>query len=232
MTFSELVLEARKVVHDARTNTGTLITSASEDGIRWSSASLQSICKGALAEMLRTFLSLGLSNLVNKSVQYRILPATISSGGAGYSKLTFSDGTPKMYRIVKIQELGNADAIYDFAEQEKFFSKRYRLAQGDEVDKVFTQFWDEDESKIIDAILPLVTEDVTVQVIIYIPLAEIYTLASTVELPFVDIDDLIYDYIQKEAYRKEFNLIGYKNVVEAISYKLQELTIELQRDNR
>ena len=61
MTFKVLVLETRLRLHDYREKGGLPITNPLQDGIRWSSSQVQSLCKGALSNMLRTFS--GLKNI-------------------------------------------------------------------------------------------------------------------------------------------------------------------------
>ena len=71
MTFPEFVLSVRGRLWDIRARDGSLITVATQDGIRYPASEMLNLCKAALLEMLRTFRALNLRELVDEATVYR-----------------------------------------------------------------------------------------------------------------------------------------------------------------
>lgn len=243
MTFSEFVLESRKRLHDYRNSNMEVITDASKDGIRFTSEQLQSICKGALQEMLRTFRALKLDNYIHTEVQHQFMDCEIASGSGVLNNIT--DGFQKIKRI----QADDISVIYDYIEPEEFFSKKWRTAILDVVtpssgsctvkeiqaigEAWFTVTWDAANKKPIINTLPLPSAKIeNCKAVVVYPLNAFFTLASTTDLPFIDIDDIMLDYAEKQARQIDHNNQQVDLVMKTIQNKLGELSLELQKRNR
>lgn len=231
MTFSEFVLKSRKRLHDLRGATGTVITDAATDGIRWSSDSLQELCIGALQEMLRTFRALGLTDYIHVEVQTRIVPCKIEAATGIVKDLPA--GYLRLHRIQAVYRT----QIYDPKDADTFFSKKWRTAGGSSDEGIeecwFTTVFDTDDQELVTHALPVPTADLeNCQAIIVLGLESFYTLASTEELPFLGINDLMLDYVEKQAHQEDHDDPYVKLVTQTITTKLQELKLELQTSNR
>lgn len=231
MTFSEFVLKSRKRLHDLRTANGAIITDAATDGIRWSSDSLQELCIGALQEMLRTFRALKLDNYIHVEVQTRIVACKIESATGLVIDL------PDDYlRVTRIQEPTRSN-IYDWKDPETFFSKKW-LTAGSTDDEAIEERWltsvfDTDDKVLKTYVTPIPTSDIeNCSAIVTLGLEDFYTLASTEDLPFLGINDLMLDYVEKQARQEDHDDQFRQIVTGTITTKLQELQLELQTSNR
>ena len=231
MLFKELILEARKRLHDIRRADMVLITDSTEDGIRWSSAQLQQVVKGALQEMLRTFRSRKrLGKFINNAVQNQIIDIKILA-----STGLVTDLPAGYYKIHRLQ-LQQKDLIYTEVSVDKFAAKDWELAKQSATvvddlcaidERWFLPYWDATTKTIKIKTLPLPTVDVNGKAYVTQQPTELFTIASTVELPFVDVDDIILDFIEKNASQIEDNFSQVKLLVETIQLKLKELVDEL-----
>jgi len=222
MLFKDFVLEVRKRLQDMRKADGTLITVATEDGIRWSSDVLTSVCSGQLMECLRTFSAMKLRPWINEAAQYQ----NISSGAkitAGTGVINV--GTIVFSKILNIQEKATPTRIYEFIEQELFFDMRYKTQDIDGA--YYSYFYDTNVNKVQAQVLPPPAMDIDIAIVVKVPLDSIYTLDSTIVLPFIDITDLLIDYAEMEARRIEGNTGAAKDLQAIIDFKLKELASEL-----
>jgi len=194
LTFSEFVLSARERLHDLRDASGVVITDASKDGIRWTSVLLQKVCISALHEMSRALIGLKLTNHYNESALTRLpVPCTIKKTTG---IIEFAD-PDKIYKVLRIQEAGDRSAIYDPVSSEDFFSNRYRSTYVNE--KFFTAYFNEDTKKVEHRSSKISASDISAEAVIKVQLDTFYTLASTDDMPFMDIEDLMLDYVEKDA---------------------------------
>lgn len=236
MTFSQLVILARKRLHDYREATGAIITDASKNGIRWSSSELQAVCKGALQEMLRTFRAMGLHDYIHVDVQHQRIVVTLkqSSGLVDGLPAVPGDGFIRVERITS-PDLGT---IYYRVKHREFDSKRWRITAADSNDTdltegVFISFWDNASNTLKTTVYPLPAADIpNCMADIKVPLNSLFTITSTVELPFIDIDDIILDYIDLHGALIDHDTALAQSTRGIINTKLQELKLELQKSNR
>ena len=244
MTFPELVIKARYRLHDIRTADGAIITDAATDGIRWSSTQLTSLCKGAIHELLRTLrgfvardksqrVKSTLNNFINNSVQTQIVTCKIEKDSGNVSGLP-----DKFYKLHRLQA-PDFSLIYDEVDAEVFFSKKWRLLDISSIDECpiderwFCPVWDADKGKIVVKTIPILTEDITnVRAILTLPIDSLLTLTSTTDLPFVDLDDIILDFIERQGSIEEHNPQQAKYLMELITLKLGLIINELQESNR
>lgn len=242
MTFSGFMIEARYRLGDVRTPNGVIIDDATIDGIRWSSERLAILCKGAVHEMLRTFrgwvakdkkIKTPLNNFINNAVQTRIVSGlTIESGSGLLQGLTAN-----YYKLHRLQA-GDFGIIYDEVDAETFFSKRWRTLPMNELsqcaidERWFVPISDADGNIQIRTV-PMPADDITnVEAIITLPLDALLTVASTIELPFVDINDLLLDFVDKEASIIEHSPEQAKYLFGVINQKLGLIQNELQESVR
>ncbi len=220
MTFSELMLKARRRLQDIRDASGVLITDASKDGIRWTSVLLSDVLIEGLHDFSRTLIGLKLTNHYNESAFNRIQDCTIEKVTG---KVVFSV-PERIYKVVRLIEVADRTAIYDYVSPDDFFSNIYRSSYVDE--KFFTTVFD-DNTKLVEGLVSKISVDnIAARAINKINLDDLYTIESTVELPFVNINDLILDYIEKVARVIEHNPTQAQVVNQDIQFKLGLLTNE------
>ncbi len=232
MKFNELMIDSRGRLHDLRTPSGSLITNAVTDGIRWSADQLEKICRRSVEELTRTLRSRKLVNYLNQGLQVQLPSGTITAS-SGYGIVNIPSFNDVLYTVIRIQEIGESEAIYTYADPEEFFSIRDRLATvGDDseivsTDRRFTYLYDPENNKVVVVVLPIPSEEKNIQLIVHAGLEAIYTKASTIDLPFVGIDDLILDYVEREASAVQHDVGQVKLITELIQLKLQELNVEI-----
>jgi hypothetical protein len=230
MTFSELVLLARQRLHDYRDRNGSIITDATVDGIRWTSVDIQTLSKGALQEMLRTLRALKLENHINQAVQTQIVPVKLATSG-----LVTDIGTFIKITCIQPQSVTNGlKNIYYPVSPEEFFSKKYRTYDSSNEgieDKVFTVIYDITTKEFQVRYFPILVEEVEASAIVYKGLDAFYTMTETASLPFIEVDDLILDYIEKNGRSIEHSPEQSKEITQRIVNKLGELKIENSQNN-
>lgn len=232
MTFSDLVLKARRRLHDLRDGSGSVITDATKDGIRWTSNELADVCKTGLIELQRNLIALGLKRHINTAAQYQFVTCEIKVG-SGFGEVI---GLPDGFYDVKRLQTTDASKIYEWMEQDEFFGARYLMVEdsnGNFIDKrVFTMVYSEEANRMKVLTLPIPTPEVNnVQAIILKSLESLYDLESTDDLPFVNSFDLLLDYVEREARRIEHNPNQLKAVNDYINFKLRMLSNEIQRSD-
>lgn len=229
MTFSEFIIQLRYRLQDIRKADTSVITLATDDGIRWSSLVLQTIAKGAITEMLRTLSALKLNEYINTAIQFQVLPISINVEGG-------VEGLPDAYnKILSIIDEDNN--TYEFISQEKFFTNEYMSLDeengiGNTTNKYFTVFYNFNNEGSTPIVKTNTTELKSGKAVIKVPLTELYTITNASPLPFVDVDDLLLDIAEKEARNYEVNSPRADALNKNIDRKLQELTLELQRTDQ
>ncbi len=236
MKFSEFVLLSRQYLHDLRKSDGTIITSATEDGIRWSSADLLSICKGAMQELLRTLTAYKLEAFVNSSAFYQFIDCEIDPTTGLISGLPESG----LYAILRIYH-PTRKKIYEPMLPDKFFSEYYftqyvSATEAGVQDCYFTTVLDASTGKIITYSVPLFPEELSsvtgFQALIKKDIDSILSIGgsfATNDMPFSTIEDLMFDYVVKYASARSHDDSTLKSIVESINFKLGALKNELQR---
>lgn len=225
MTFSEFLLEGRQYLHDIRKIDGTLITTATEDGIRWTSSLLVSIGRDALIEMARTLLASKLENNFAYDVNTRIVNCKIVPDNT-YGVLELLDGeTYDFYSILGVQ-VGVSKEIYDpIKDKAEFFDKAWRTGDvssaGSISHKCFTVVYDQAAKKQKVLVLPNPATEITgCKAVVQYSLEASFILVSTDQLPFVNSVDLAFDFLRKTAYLKEHNIQQAQAATEVINAKI------------
>jgi hypothetical protein len=234
MTFTNFVVLSRQRVHDVRTRQGALITDATTDGIRWSSANLVSLCRTSLQEMYRSLLALKEYRDVAKDLLYQIHQCALKTDGSvtGLDEVNFT----KVLKIVVSSNSLGEPKIYSWIDQDEFFAKRYDAKSVNNQtlieDHCFTVVYDKTESKKKIKVLPFPTQEVEAEASVVVPLIDILTLESTISLPFVDLEDLALDYCEREMRRRNGETTLVKEITDSINRKLKELEDGLQVNRR
>ena len=228
MTFSELVLNSRGRLWDIRARDGSLITDATSDGIRYPASEMISLVKGGILEMLRTFRALKLRELVDEATVYRKKTVVIKKTTGIIDDLA----EIKFTNIIALRSI-DPKQIYDWFDPEKFYARYYDTLDfsGSTVIEgyFYSILWDATAKKKFVPTLPIPTVDTPAEVIYRLPYTEIMTLESTEELPLYDLDDLLWDYIEREARRREHApQIVIQDLTASINNKLTELKIGIQ----
>ncbi len=235
MTFSEFILLSREYLHDLRKNDGTIITSASEDGIRWSSVRLISVCKGALKELLRTLNAYKLTGFVNSDIFYQFVNCRITPTTGIVGDLPVGG----LYSIEKISH-PTLKRIYEAIPATKFFSEYYFTQPVESGESIpvyyFTTVLDGTTGLPITHSVPvgasLVIQEEGYRALIKKDFEAFLTITgdfSTNLLPFSMIDDLMFDYVVKTASARSHDEATLAYVVKEINFKLGMLKNELQR---
>jgi len=228
MTFPELVLSSRGRLWDIRARDGSLITDATKDGIRYPASEMLSICKGAILEMLRTFRALKLRELVDEATVYRRKAITIEKD----TGLIADFDSIATTNIIALRG-SNPKHIYEWQDPEKFYARYYdtqTFSGSAEIEgRFYSIIWDESNKKKLILTLPIETKDITGEAIYRFPYTDIMELTSIEQLPLYDVDDLLWDYIEREARRREHSPAMVKELTETINNKLAELKVGIQR---
>ena len=233
MTFSEFIIIARRRVRDLRTPSATKITTATEDGIRFSSAEMADICKGGLLELGRTLIANNKDDNVNVALLTQMMTVT----AAASTGIVSGDDFEGYLNVRRLQQSGNADAIYDFVDPETFLSKRYRATPADSDDtaideRYFTMFYDAENSIPQVRIVPIPASALTLDAFVVISFESLFNVVSLIDMPFIDIDDLMLDFVEREASRSEHDPSQFQLLTGVINNKLMELGIDIQKSGR
>lgn len=230
MTFPELVLSVRGRLWDIRARDASLITDATQDGIRYPASEMLSICKSGVLAMLRTFRAMKLRKLVDEASTYRRKPVLFKKTSGLITELDD-------VKFTNIIALRGADPkqIYEWDDPEKFYARYYETEAFSEStaieERVYSIIWDDTKKHKLLLTLPLPTADTPGEVIYRLPYTEIMTLDATDELPLYDVDDLLWDYIEREARRREGSPAMVEELNKMIDRKLTELKIGIQAAN-
>lgn len=220
MTFSELIIRARYRVYDVRDSEGNIITDPTKDGIRWTSDSLVVSAREALMELTRDIISFDYRHYFNSAYIYRNVPGVLKPTGI------VEIDSNVIGKISGIRRMMNYNKdIYDYVTPELFYSKDYENSLL-ENDYVFSLSSDQDNNIVVN-VLPLPESDINVKLICYIDLSTVFSLVYTNNLPFINIDDLMLDYIVRNCNIIEHDLDEYLKIDKIIEKKL---TILKNRD--
>lgn len=227
MTFSELVLSSRGRLWDIRARDGTLITDATKDGIRYPASEMLNICKSGILAMLRAFRALNLRELVDEATAYR-KKAIVFKETTGIIE-TLDDVV-----FTNIIAMRGADPklIYEWEDPKSFFARYYDtlgFSGSTELEgRFYSILWDESAKKKRVFTLPIPTAPFPGEVIYRYPYTEIMTLDATESLPLYDVDDLMWDFVEREARRREHNPPMVQELGMTIKNKLAELKVGIQ----
>ena len=227
MTFPELVLSSRGRLWDIRARDGSLITDATKDGIRYPASEMLNICKAGVLGMLRTFRPLKLRELVDEATAYRRKVITIAKNTGLITELV----TIKFTNIIALRG-ADPKMIYEWQDPEKFYARYYDTlafsSSTAEEGRFYSILWNATTKKKEIMTLPIPTVDIPGEAIYRLPYTEIMTLTSEEELPLYDMDDLMWDYIEREARRREATPQLVAELDKTINNKLVELKVGIQ----
>ena len=228
MKFRDYILSTRQRLQDLRNSSGIRITTASENGIRWSSDDLVEICKGALHELSRTLVANKLIENVNQAYNYTTRIVTIEPGTGIVTEVDTTDLDIDFVNIKALQYF-EPSINYSIVDQEEFVSKRNRIKEVDGsvvVEGYYaTMMYDSNKEKAVIKTLPIPAEAPAApcELTYESNLDAIYTITSETELPFLKIDDLMLDYAEREARAREHNDQRASILTAMINNKIKEL---------
>jgi hypothetical protein len=191
------------------------------------------ICKGALLELGRTLIAHNKDNLVDVALLTQIITVTAAIG----TGIVSGAGLTGYFKIRRLQEPTNANNIYDFVDPETFLSKRYRTSVASSSDtsiddRFYTIFYNATTGLPEVRIVPIPSAALSLEAFVNISFESIFTLASTSDMPFIDIEDLMLDYVEREACATEHDTAQVQFLNGKINNKLMELGLDIQKTNR
>lgn len=217
LTFNNLIVRARRRIHDLRDASAVIITDSTKDGIRWSAADLATNITESLIEISRDLVAYDIKGYINTSVRYGVTTATIKKSTG---LIEFSVQSSKFYDVVKIESVGKQ--IWKKVTASEFASDDYRNSLEDEY--VFTSYLDIGTKAIIYATYPINADaDTNVKATCTLDLKELFVTTNESELPFYGIDDLVLDYIERNCKQDEYDLQRVAELTQTIDKKLQVL---------
>lgn len=130
MTFSEFMLKVRRRSQDLRTTTGTLITSAKTNGIRWSASDIADVCNGALDEASRLLSIYDTSPIARQLTENNLI---------AYQDLTFTSSKCNLdnavLAVIGLEKTGT-DQSYDYINPAEYQSRKNSI-----MSNVVNSFW-------------------------------------------------------------------------------------------
>lgn len=215
MKFSELMLRARQEVQDYRDSSGNIIVDSAIDGIRWTSANLANAMKEALMELTRDIISVNYRHYFNSAYLYRNVPGTVSTIGV----FNPVDPATPIADIIRLESQVDTN-IYEYVDPDLFYSKEYMTSRLLDDSYVFTRVGTQANNIIVNNVLPVPSEEISVKAICTINLSSVFVLSNADDLPFANIDDLMLDYIQRRCNKIEYDYEQYAMLDKVIEKKL------------
>lgn len=200
MTFPEFVLNLRRRLQDRYTNSGTIITTADTDGVRWTSSELVDICNVAFQEIARYILIYKetplFKNLFGNFVAYD--STTLVSG-----ILTFPSPS-SVFKILSISK-GSEDDIYGEISSSKFTDYVAQDKQPRKEGLFFAEFFNTTSKVKYVKALPADNSDVHYSYLYYKADYSATDISGATALHIVGLDDLLLDIAEREARDREHN---------------------------
>lgn len=200
MTFPEFILSLRRRLQDRYTYSGSLITTASEDGVRWTSSELIEVCNTAFQEFSRYLLVYGETPLF-KQLKTNLI--AFNSGTPSNGVLTFS--SPSNVLSVLSMSKGSEDDIYAKIDSQKFTDYLAQNKQPRKNEGFFAEFFNTSLKTKYLKILPADNEDVYYS---YIYTKTDYSssdITSATAIHIVGFNDFLLDIAERECRDREKN---------------------------
>jgi len=216
LTFQNLIVRARRRIHDVRDASALIITTYDQDGIRWSATDLAESITESLLELTRDLIAFNIRGHINTSIRYSILFGTIEASTGIYTVV----GDIKFYDILRIEALDKE--VYEYVTPERFFSEDYRASLLDGT-FVFTSAMDVNTNLPVYSVYPIPTVVTQAKAVCSMDLKDIFDIDNTETLPFYGIDDLVLDYIERTCKNDEYDMQRVAELSAIIDKKLQVL---------
>lgn len=200
MTFPDFILGLRRRLQDRYTYTGSLITTANQDGVRWTSSELVDISNNAFQEFSRYILLYGEYPLF-KSLQSNLI--AFNSGTPASGILNFAN--PENVLSVLSMSKGAEDDVYGKIDSAKFTTYLAQDKQPRKDEGFFAEFYNITEHKKYLKILPEEDEEVYYT---YIYMKNDYDnddITAVTSLHIVGFDDFLLDIAERECRDREHN---------------------------
>lgn len=213
MTFGESIIRLRERLNDMRLQSASLITLASQDGVRWTSSRLISIINNAVDEVIRLLFTYS-DNPILKNIA--------ASGGLirQSSTITLTGGVSFLPADISLP----IEAKVDDVEYSAIMPSTYYLYLTDDKaprknDKFFTILYDSESEMRKIYFLP--TSTAGSLIITYIRSGSVYTSDDfETDIHPVGIDDLILDIAEREAREREHSWDRANRLDERIMVKI------------
>jgi len=216
LTFQNLIVRARRRIHDIRGASALIITTYDQDGIRWSAIDLANSVTESLLELTRDLIAFNIRGHINTSIRYSILFGTIEAATGVYTVI----GDAKFYDILRIEALGKE--VYEYVIPGRFFSEDYRASLLDGT-FVFTSAMDVNTNLPVYSVYPIPAAVTQAKAVCSMDLKDIFNIGNTEILPFYGIDDLVLDYIERTCKNDEYDMQRVVKLSAIIDKKLQIL---------
>jgi hypothetical protein len=216
LTFRNLIVRARRRIHDSRDASALIITEYDKDGIRWTASNLAENVSESLIELSRDLVAYDVRGYINTGIRYTIALGKIAESG----KVDL--GELKFYDILRLEDTNKH--VYSYVKASTFFSEDYKASLLDGT-YVYTGSKAVDSDKMTYDVLPVPTADLNTKAICSVDQKTTFTTANEAELPFHGIDDLVLDYIERTCRLDEHDTQRVVELSAIIDKKLQVLKV-------
>lgn len=214
LTFRNLIVRARRRIHDLRDASALIIKTYDKDGVRWSATDLAENVTESLIELSRDLIAYDARGYINTGIRYTIALGKIQESGL------IDLGELKFYDILRLEDTNKN--VYSYVKASTFFSEDYKASLLDGT-YVYTGSKAVDSDKMVYNVLPVPTADLNTKAICSVDQKLTFTVANEGELPFHGIDDLILDYIERTCRLDEHDTQRVVELSTIIDKKLQVL---------
>lgn len=200
MTFANFILNLRRRLQDRYTNTGTLISSASTDGVRWTSSELVDISNMAFLELSRMSIVYKSNPLFKELISL----STVYDTKALVSGDLIFTSPANVFKILSMSA-GSSDNVYGEISSDIFTTYLAQNKDPRQGERFFAQFYNPTTKVKYVKVLPA---DNTTVFFSYIYKKDDYAstdITSGVELHINGMDDLLLDLAEREARDREHN---------------------------
>jgi len=203
MQFGEYILALRERLADLRKSDATLITSAGDDGIRWSSSALIKICNQSLDEMVRLISMYSKSNIL-KQIGFESYFGM--SNQYAFSPIGNPFDLPSdVVSVINVARLTTPEQLIPYINPDVYFT--YKASGQPRSEEIFyTILWNMDVSGPVKKIY-FINQPVSGYFqYVYLRKAGVYTSSQfNYLIPFMGVDDLLLDIAEKECRDREHN---------------------------
>src|SRR5690606_1908021 len=133
MTLLQLVLDLRQRLQDMRKENGTVITTISEDGIRWTSSNLLGIINDAFTEATRLIATYAKNPIMSQLANDTLIATTAEAYTDAGINLPAS-----ALMVTSVVNQGENDSFYGFIPAKKFYEYLSDSTQPRSEGKFFT----------------------------------------------------------------------------------------------
>lgn len=196
MTLTEYILKLRRRLQDLRLADKTVITTISQDGVRWSSAELLEIANAAIIKVVRLMQTYPKSDFMQRVADVK--PMAYGSGSTNASGVkTLANNE---FVVLAVQD---TEGAYGLIPSHLYEQYKLETAEPRSGEKYFAQFYDVATGKQIIRILPQAAISITYS---YVYIKNDYVVGNASDTIFLfGVDDLLLDAGEMEARDREHN---------------------------